>query len=237
MSIQQVESMTVPEGDSITVRRLMPLPSLRNFDPFVLFDHFDIANGGFPEHPHRGFEAITWLFAGGMRHTDNLGNAGTVHAGGAQAFTAGSGIVHSEFPVGRTAGIQLWVNLPQRLKSITPAYQQIDHIAPTISYGIEIRSIVGHNGAIRLHTPVEYLDIRMCAQSRLTQAITAEYRGIIYVVAGELACDHAVVRAGQALLLENETECSLHARERTHLLWCFGKPHCEPVHQHGPFVD
>ncbi len=237
MSIRAAESLLVPEGDGVNVRRLMPLPGLRNFDPFVLWDHFDIAGGGFPEHPHRGFEAITWLFSGAMHHTDNLGNAGTVHAGGAQAFTAGSGIVHAEFPVGRTAGIQLWINLPQHLKSLAPAYQQADHIVPALRNGIEIRTIAGNHGAIRLHTPVEYLDLRMPADSRLQQAIAPDYRGLIYVVHGELQCQRHIVRAGQALLLEHEHECSLHAQKATHLLWCFGQSHHEPIHQHGPFVD
>ncbi|RMH38120.1 MAG: pirin family protein, partial [Gammaproteobacteria bacterium] len=112
----------VPEGDGVTVQRLMPVPGLRHFDPFVLWDHFDIAGGGFPPHPHRGFEAITWLFSGAMHHKDNLGNAGTIHAGGAQRFTAGRGITHSEMPESAAAGIQLWINLPQRLKSIEPDY-------------------------------------------------------------------------------------------------------------------
>jgi len=105
-------STVVPEGDGVEVKRLMPVANLRNFDPFVLWDHFDIEGGGFPNHPHRGFEAITYMFDGGMKHKDNLGNQGTVFAGGAQRFTAGKGIVHSEMPDGKAAGIQLWINLP-----------------------------------------------------------------------------------------------------------------------------
>ena len=125
MSIRLQPAATVPEGDGVLVKRLMPVHGLLNLDPFVLWDHFDIAAGGFPDHPHRGFEAITYLFEGGMKHADNLGNRGTVHAGGAQRFTAGSGIVHSEFPDGHAAGIQLWINLPRRLKGIDADYQQL----------------------------------------------------------------------------------------------------------------
>jgi len=158
MSITIQTAITVPEGDGVTVNRLMPVHALRNYDPFVLWDHFDISGGGFPDHPHRGFEAITYLFDGGMNHADNLGNKGIVYAGGAQRFTAGSGMVHSEFPDGRAHGIQLWINLPKRLKGIEPDYQQIqaDMIPESNDAGVSIRTIVGGAGAITLHTEVEH---------------------------------------------------------------------------------
>jgi len=167
INIHQV--VTVPEGDGITVKRLMPSQGLRNYDPFVLWDHFDISGGGFPDHPHRGFEAITYLFDGGMNHADSLGNKGIIHAGGAQRFTAGSGMVHSEFPDGRAHGIQLWINLPKRLKSIAPTYQQLeaDMIPVNHDNGISIRTIVGGSGVITLHTEVEYLDVDMAAGTEL----------------------------------------------------------------------
>ena len=129
MTTQIRDVTVVPEGDGVDVKRLFPLPGFMNFDPFVLWDHFDIGAGrGFPNHPHRGFEAITYMFAGGMNHKDNLGNESFVTAGGAQRFTAGSGLVHSEMPAeqGQSNGIQLWINLPQRLKQSAPEYQQVN---------------------------------------------------------------------------------------------------------------
>jgi len=237
MSIRRVESLLVPEGDGLRVRRLMPVHELRNFDPFVLWDHFDIEGGGFPPHPHRGFEAITWLFSGGMQHADNLGNQGTIHADGAQRFTAGSGIVHSEMPDGKAAGIQLWINLPRRLKGIEPTYQQVEGIKPETSDGIEIRNIVGEAGAIELNSHIEYLDIRMQPGTSFSRHVTPGFRGIIYVVSGHIELLGQTATDGQALLVEHEAELSLLTKESTHLLWCFGAPHGEPIRQHGPFVD
>ncbi len=159
MSVTIHSAINVPEGDGVTVKRLMPVHGLRNFDPFVLWDHFDISGGGFPDHPHRGFEAITYLFDGGMNHTDNLGNKGVVHAGGAQRFTAGRGMVHSEFPDGRAHGIQLWINLPKRLKSIAPAYQQVqaDMIPEIQQDGVTIRTIAGKSSRLSLTRAVASL--------------------------------------------------------------------------------
>jgi redox-sensitive bicupin YhaK (pirin superfamily) len=237
MRIQQ--ALTVPEGAGVTVRRLMPVHGMLNFDPFVLWDHFDIATGGFPDHPHRGFEAITYLFAGGMKHADNLGNRGTVHAGGAQRFTAGRGLVHSEFPDGHAAGIQLWINLPARLKGIPADYQQLQagEIPEHDESGVRIRTIVGGGSPLRLHTPVEYLEIAMPAASSLNRDIPAGFRGFLYVIAGTLAAGDKTVRQGQALLIEDTTSVNLSAPEAARLMWCFGKPHGEPIRQHGPYVD
>ena len=239
MSIIRQRAESVPEGSGVTVRRLMPIGARRNFDPFVLWDHFDIGAGGFPEHPHRGFEAITYLFAGGMRHTDNLGNAGTIHAGGAQRFTAGRGIEHSEFPDGHAAGIQLWVNLPQRLKNIEPDYQELQAamIPEMTSDGVQIRTIAGEQGAIRLHSEVEYLDIRMHSGSEIRRPVRSGQRGLIYIVEGEASVNlHAVVE-GEALFIEDEASLQISSSCSTQLMWCFGRPHGEPIYQHGPFVD
>jgi len=239
MSIAIHSAITVPEGDSVTVKRLMPVHGLRNCDPFVLWDHFDISSGGFPNHPHRGFEAITYIFAGGMKHTDNLGNAGSVHAGGAQRFTAGRGIVHSEFPDGHAAGIQLWINLPQRLKSLEPDYQQLQagEIPGLNNDGVHIRTIVDQEKAIKLHTPVEYLDIRMEADSRLERNIDIKFRGFIYAVQGSVDINGLPVSSGQAVFIEHETSVRITSRADSQLMWCFGLPHFEPINQHGPYVD
>ncbi len=239
MSLRIVTAASVPEGDGIRVSRLMPQAGLPHFDPFVLWDHFDIASGGFPPHPHRGFEAITWLMAGGMRHSDNLGNSGTIHAGGAQCFTAGSGIVHSEMPEGKAAGIQLWINLPQRLKRIEPTYQQAgaNELACENDNGIRIVHIADGQGPIRLHTPLEYLDIRMPAGRIMQRSIADGWRGIVYMVRGELGLNGTPLCAAQAALVDHERALTLAAETDCHLLWCFGRPHHETIRQHGPFVD
>ncbi|WP_018293902.1 pirin family protein [Mariprofundus ferrooxydans] len=239
MSIRIISSITVPEGDGVIVRRLMPVAGLRNFDPFVLWDHFDIAGGGFPDHPHRGFEAITYLFDGGMKHADNLGNRDTIHAGGAQAFTAGRGIVHSEFPDDRAHGIQLWINLPQRLKSIDPNYRQVeaDSIPESCEDGVTIRTIVGEGGAISLRSVVEYMEIRMAAGSSLQRDIPTGFRGFIYAVEGEATLNSKTLACGDAAFAEDAPAIRLESSAGARLMWCFGKPHHEPIYQHGPFVD
>jgi len=239
MSITIHSAINVPEGDGVSVKRLMPVHGLRNYDPFVLWDHFDISGGGFPDHPHRGFEAITYLFDGGMNHTDNLGNKGVVHAGGAQRFTAGRGMVHSEFPDGRAHGIQLWINLPKRLKSIAPAYQQLqaDMIPEVCHDGVTIRTIVAEGRVISLHTDVEYLDVQLQPQSCFERRIATGARGLIYVVDGSVAINGLKLESGQAACMDDTAIINILSAQASRLMWCFGKSHNEPIHQHGPFVD
>jgi len=239
LSITIQSAIRVPEGDGVSVKRLMPAHGLRNYDPFVLWDHFDISGGGFPDHPHRGFEAITYLFDGGMHHTDNLGNQGVVHAGGAQRFTAGRGIMHSEFPDGRAHGIQLWINLPKRLKSIAPTYQQLqsDMIPEAHHDGVTIRTIVGEDSVISLHTDVEYLDLQLQPQSCFERQVAAGARGFIYVVDGSVEIDGLKLESGQAACMDGIVSTNILSAKASRLMWCFGSPHNESIHQHGPFVD
>ena len=160
------------EGDGARVRRLMPVPGFMNFDPFVLFDDFALAPGtGFPPHPHRGFEAITYLCTGELEHRDNLGNVSRVGPGGAQRFTAGHGIVHSEMPsvAEPTRGIQLWINLPARLKASAPAYQEAGAetmVEAAVAGGVR-RVIVGEGGPVALMTPVRYVHYRFTADGEV----------------------------------------------------------------------
>ncbi len=241
MTISIQNSMVVPEGDGVEVKRLMPVANLRNFDPFVLWDHFDIAGGGFPNHPHRGFEAITYMFDGGMKHKDNLGNQGTVFGGGAQRFTAGKGIVHSEMPDGKAVGIQLWINLPKRLKTIEPSYQQVDVVEAVKENGVVVRTIVGgfddKTAAIQLKTDVEYLDVSLKKGVSWKKSVPEGMRGIVYMLEGSLMLNGETLQVGQAAFIEQETELELLVADVSRVMWCFGKPHGEPIYQHGPFVD
>ena len=237
--VRVIKAMEVLEGDGVTVKRLMPVHGMRNFDPFVLWDHFDISGNGFPDHPHRGFEAITYMFAGGMQHADNLGNQSTVTAGGAQRFTAGRGLVHSEMPDGHAVGVQLWINLPKRLKGIDPAYQQVD-AADFPAEGIEggeIRTIVGEGSPLSLHTEVEYLDISLDADALITRKIPTGFRGLIYVIEGSAVIAEKETPAGNACYIDRVAAITMKATEACRLMWCFGAPHGEPILQHGPFVD
>ncbi|MDQ6958393.1 MAG: pirin family protein [Mariprofundaceae bacterium] len=233
------QAITVPEGDGVSVKRLMPVHGMRNFDPFVLWDHFDIEPGGFPDHPHRGFEAITYLFTGGMRHKDNLGNEGTVHAGGTQRFTAGRGIVHSEFPDGHASGIQLWINLPKRLKQIEPDYQQLqaDDLPEQEENGTVTRTIVGEGSPLRLHTSVQYLDMQLDPGTQTRRNFPSNYRGLIYAVQGSGTVNGQDICAGMAAYFESGTDIVLSSQTGGRFMLAAGIPHGEPIVQHGPFVD
>ena len=228
------------EGDGAEVLRLFPLLGERmNLDPFMLFDHFFLEPGtGFPTHPHRGFEAITYLFEGGMQHRDNLGNDSTVTAGGAQRFTAGRGIEHSEMPAGKTAGIQLWINLSQANKKIAPAYQAVpaDAIPVHLFKGGQTRVIVGPDSPLQLHTPLRYEDISLDAGGAMTTEVPADWQGFAYVVDGEVKVQDQDVTAGQAIHLGGGV-CRIQTAQGARILLCVGRPHGEPVRQYGPYVD
>lgn len=232
----------VPEGDGVDVKRLFPLHGFMNYDPFVLWDHFNIGPGrGFPDHPHRGFEAITYMFGGGMNHKDNLGNESFVTPGGAQRFTAGSGMVHSEMPAdkGESNGIQLWINLPKRLKQIDPDYQQVnDNEFPVNKVdGGQIKIIVGEGSPLKLKTDVIYQHVTLCKQSVYELSLKPGMRGIIYVMSGSISVNGFTANADQAMFIEDETALQMQLKEDSQFMICMGLPHGEPIKQYGPFVD
>jgi len=232
----------VPEGDGVDVKRLFPLHDFMNFDPFVLWDHFDIGPGrGFPDHPHRGFEAITYMFYGGMNHKDNLGNESFVTAGGAQHFTAGSGMVHSEMPAeqGHSNGIQLWINLPKHLKKITPAYQQVnenDFPVKNIEGG-QVKILIGENSPLELKTEVIYQHAHLNKQATYQLELNPAMRGIVYVMSGKTSVNQHPINADQAMFIEDIDQLKFVADDDSQFMICMGIPHGEPIHQHGPFVD
>lgn len=230
------------EGDSVEVKRLFPIHGYMNFDPFVLWDHFYVTPGsGFPDHPHRGFEAITYMFAGSMEHADNLGNRSTVFPGGAQRFTAGRGIVHSEMPgtQGSNIGIQLWINLPQRLKGLEPEYQQVDaENIPVVNLeGGELHRIVGTDAPVKLNTEVEYLELKLAKAGHFSHAVADGFRGFVYLVAGAATINGEAAQTGEAVFFEGIGNLEITAGEDLHAMIAMGRPHGEPIRQYGPFVD
>ncbi len=230
------------EGESVDVKRLFPIPSCMNFDPFVLWDHFNVEPGsGFPDHPHRGFEGVTYMFSGTMEHTDNLGNQSRVGAGGAQRFTAGSGIVHSEMPgtQGSNEGIQLWVNLPRSLKGLDPDYQQVeqDDFPLTEFSSGRVRTIAGEGSPLRLHTAALYKHVQLEAGGQYSEQVPESYRGFVYVVEGSVGVHGYDLQVGDALFVEESGLISIESESECVVMLCFGRPHGEPIHQYGPFVD
>ncbi len=235
------------EGSGVTVRRLFPLHRDHLVaDPFVLWDDFSIgADAGFPTHSHRGFEAITYLFEGTMNHADNLGNDSTVTAGGAQRFTAGKGITHSEMPANSdtgnvaTTGIQLWINLPQELKSIDPAYQQVDanDIPQTESDGVVVREIVGGNSPLKLHTEVYYAEVRIPAGGQYRLNVPNNFQGIAYLQTGSITIEDDSLEVGDALQVHPDDTFRLIAPAYSRVMIALGKPWLETVRLNGGFVD
>lgn len=237
------DALLMQEGDGAEVQRLFPIPRrMMNFDPFVLWDHFTIEPGnGFPTHPHRGFEAITYMFSGSMQHKDNLGNQSTVSGGGAQRFTAGRGIEHSEMPAaeGQSSGIQLWINLPQRLKQTDPGYQQVDpdQIPVLRSGDAELRVIVGEPSPMMLQTPVRYFDVSLPVNGKYTEQIPKGFRGLLYVVQGGVEVNQQTMSAGQAMFFDDIEDLNMKGLDNCRFMLVMGQPHGEPIRQWGPFVD
>ncbi len=254
-----VYPQTVLEGAGVKLKRSIATRELDYLDPFLLFDHFGSDNpaeylAGFPMHPHRGIETVTYMLAGVVRHKDSLGNAGTIGAGDVQWMTSGRGIMHEEMPGpvdGRMAGFQLWVNLPARLKMSPPRYQEItaDEI-PVMQRenGVQVRVVAGTvNGA---HGPVTeiaadptYLDIEVPAHRSFSQPVERGHAAFAYVFEGSgffgtegqrarRAVEHPrLVVFGDGDQIEVQA-----AAEPVRFLLVSGKPLHEPIARYGPFV-
>jgi len=236
-------AIEMSEGDGVDVNRLFPVSSkMMNFDPFVLWDNFNIGpDRGFPTHPHRGFEAITYMFTGSIEHKDNLGNHSTVTSGGAQRFTAGRGLEHSEMPDSQemSNGIQLWINLAKSKKTMEPDYQQVDeeNIPQVKIEGGNIRVIVGDESPVKLQTPVRYLRVNLDSGVKLNEKVPDSFRGFIYLLSGQLNVNAETVNEREAYFFEKIGALAIEALTGSHFMICMGKPHGEPIRQYGPFVD
>lgn len=244
------------DGDGVRMVRLIGTAELDMVDPFLLLDAFgsDKPNdyiGGFPPHPHRGFETVTYLLEGNMRHKDNAGNEGVIKSGGVQWMTAGKGIVHSEMPEqenGLLQGFQLWVNLPANSKLTAPAYQEFSASEiPVESWenGTEIRVIAGstENGTTG---PVKndyvsplYMDVLLSTDEPFAQRVKATDNTFIYVIEGEVEIgEQAQPLAVKALgILEPGELIMVRAKTETaRFIVVSAKPLNEPVARGGPFV-
>jgi redox-sensitive bicupin YhaK (pirin superfamily) len=255
---QVVRAREVSDGAGVRLKRTIGTPELDHVDPFLLLDEFrsDQATdylAGFPNHPHRGFETVTYMLAGAMEHRDHMGNRGLLDAGSVQWMTAGRGIIHSEMPRqenGLMWGFQLWVNLPARDKMCPPRYQDIPPDAvPEVALagGGSVRVIVGAfdgvQGAVQgIATDPHYLDVRLPAEARVKLPVTTGHRSFAYVYEGEswLGVDAGAgtrVGSSQLALLSDGDALELRAgASGARLLLIAGRPLREPVERHGPFV-
>ena len=245
------------DGAGVRMTRVIATPELDHFDPFLLLDEFRSDDpgdyiAGFPDHPHRGFETVTYMLAGSMEHRDNQGNAGLLGPGSVQWMTAGRGIVHSEMPKqedGLMWGFQLWVNLPSGMKMTTPGYQDIpaeDVPDVVVADGVTARVIAGSVGGVDgpvsgVATDPFYLDVYMQSLKTVDLVVPAMHNAFVYVYGGTVTVgeDSAVdVTSGEIALLEKSGASTVRitASEDSRLLLVAGKPIGEPVARHGPFV-
>ncbi len=254
--VQTVRGRPTSDGAGVKLTRVIGTPALADLDPFLMLDEFrsdDAADyiAGFPDHPHRGFETVTYMLAGRMRHGDNQGNTGLLRAGSAQWMTAGRGIVHSEMPEqenGLMWGFQLWVNLPARLKMTAPRYQDIEPEAiPTaqLAGGVKVRVVAGKVGPAEgpvsgIVTEPIYLDVALPAGAAFEHALPAGHNAFLYVYDGAVGVGaeaKSITRGELAVLGPGErVEVSADKAKPARFILVAGKPLNEPVVKYGPFV-
>ncbi|MCM5679703.1 pirin family protein [Schlegelella sp. S2-27] len=250
-----VHGIATSDGAGVKLTRVLTQPLQRRLDPFLMLDSFrsddpDDYGAGFPDHPHRGFETVTYMIAGRMRHRDSAGHEGLLSNGGVQWMTAGRGVIHSEMPEqegGLMEGFQLWLNLPAKDKLCKPWYRDFQSAEIpqfTTSEGVTARVIAGHShgvaGAVqREHTEPLYLDLHFAASSGFAQALPAGHNAFVYVYDGELQVGDATVPAQRMAILANRPDTDgvhLQAQQPARALLIAGQPLNEPIAQYGPFV-
>ncbi|TKV90214.1 hypothetical protein SEVIR_9G014000v4 [Setaria viridis] len=248
--VKKLLAESQPEGQGATVRRSIGRHELRNLDPFLMLDEFSVSKpAGFPDHPHRGFETVTYMLEGAFTHQDFAGHKGTIRAGDVQWMTAGRGIVHSEMPAGDGVqkGLQLWINLSSKDKMIEPRYQELQSkdISRAEKDGVEVRIIAGEAFGVRspvyTRTPTMYMDFTMRPGSQLHQPVPEGWNAFVYIIDGEGVFGReksAPVSAHHCIVLGDGDGISVWNKSGAPLRFALvaGQPLGEPVVQHGPFV-
>lgn len=255
-----IQGYPASDGDGVRLTRLIGSPALSMLDPFLLLDMLysnEPRNylGGFPEHPHRGFETVTYVLAGRVRHEDNKGHAGVIEPGGVQWMTAGRGIVHSEMPEqedGLLWGFQLWINLPATQKMTEPRYQEFSASEIPVEHrpdGSQVRVIAGRTntgttGPIRgVSTEPIYFDVALESGGYFGEAIPTTHKAFIFVYEGSVAVfgdnpdKEQIVKAGTLAVLGEGDRIQVSTTDTVgKFLLIAGKPLNEPVAHAGPFV-
>ncbi len=246
------------EGEGFVVHRPFPVVGVEQIDPFLLLDEMgprELAPGeakGAPDHPHRGFETVTYLLDGEMEHRDSAGHHGTLGPGDVQWMTAGAGVVHSEMPSrriqtegGRLHGFQLWVNLPRDRKMSRPRYQELRaaEIPKVHLDGVEVRVIAGTVGdvvgAVETERAITYLHLTLTAGASVRLPVDRVLNTLVYVPAGAVRTgpSETLVADHQLALLEHDADqVQLIAEETSEVLLLAGEPLREPIARYGPFV-
>lgn len=248
-----VVGQATSDGAGVKLTRVITQNLQRRLDPFLMLDNFGSDNpddyiAGFPNHPHRGFETITYMIAGRMLHEDSKGNKGLLENGGVQWMTAGRGVFHSEIPQqeeGVMEGFQLWLNLPAKNKMCAPWYRDFknnDLPQFTAGNGVAVTVIAGNShgveGAVmREGTEPLYLDVHLPAGTRFEQSIPSAHNAVVFVYRGEVKVAGQVIGDKRMAILKNEGDgVVLEAVGDAKALVIAGKPLNEPIAQYGPFV-
>jgi len=255
-----IQSMPTSDGAGVKLRRSIGSSQFARLDPFLMLDEFFSDNpddylAGFPTHPHRGFETVTYMLDGHMEHQDHLGNVGDLAPGSVQWMTAGRGVIHSEMPKqkdGRMRGFQLWINLPAAEKMRPATYRDIpaDRVPERRIDGGHLRMIAGrlvlggeavsgpvNAGDGRLSTDPLYVDLRLEAGRSVTVPTTRDYSAFVYLYEGEAVIGGKTVpHRAAGVLTEGESVTIAAGEDGARLLLLAGKPIGEPVVQYGPFV-
>lgn len=256
-----VEGVATSDGAGVKLTRVLSGKLQKRLDPFLMLDAFSSDNpddyiAGFPDHPHRGFETVTYMLAGHMRHRDSAGHEGLLENGGVQWMTAGRGVIHSEIPEqvdGLMEGFQLWLNLPAQNKMRDPWYRDFpsaaipEYVTPQ---GVTVRVIAGSSNGVagavaREITEPLYLDIHVPAGAEFSTALPDSHNAFIYVYRGAVTVDGVQVASRRMGILSNPgslgnapgaDSVTLSAQEEARLILVAGKPLNEPIVQYGPFV-
>ncbi len=250
-----VTGQATSDGAGVKLTRVLTQDLQRRLDPFLMLDAFGTDNpgdyiGGFPDHPHRGFETVTYMLNGRMRHRDSAGNVGLLVPGSVQWMTAGRGVIHSEMPEqeeGRMEGFQLWLNLPGRSKMQPPWYRDIasEEIPEVHAEGLTVRVIAGQAAGVkgamqRDDTQPLYLDLHLEPGVKFEQALPATHNAFVYVYRGALKVGERDVARQRMAIFANtpgSDGVALQAGpEGARAILIAGAPLNEPIAQHGPFV-
>ena len=251
---RKVVGQPTSDGAGVKMTRVIGSQRLDHFDPFLLLDEFrsddpDDYIKGFPDHPHRGFETVTYMLAGHMKHGDNQGNTGHLRPGSVQWMTAGRGIVHSEFPEqedGLMWGFQLWVNLPATDKMTAPRYQDIpaeDIPGVQLAEGVSAKVVAGTIGGVTgpvtgVVTDPVYLDFALSEDTTWTIDLPAGHNAFAYVYQGSatMGASRSFIQRGELALLSQGEQLSVTAVDDCRFLVVAGRPLNEPIARYGPFV-
>ena len=257
MSVREVKKIVkaiqTSDGAGVKLKRSMGIPELDFIDPFLMFDEFGSENkddyiAGFPPHPHRGIETVTYMLAGRFKHEDSTGSKGEMGPGSVQWMTAAGGIIHSEMPImkeGKLHGFQLWVNMPAKLKMSKPSYQNIEPKDIPVFKDEEkkIKVIAGNfqnkAGPAKGYVDPIYLDVELEKDKNFIYTIPTSHNVFIYLVSGEIQIGnttHEKLKDSTLICLENGTDVKIACVKKSQFLLIAGKPISEPVARGGPFV-